>query len=157
MALNLNDGTNPPTPAETDARSDIAKLQAKLEDLQYDYDRRNEDCIRVREALVPFLRQHPMADEGITHEKARAGYVAKVAADVLHYQEAEIERLRQYAETTKYHQDQHAAAVRELEPLKAHVAEALAILDRFNTVPADDVIAETLIDSARNLLAGGAR
>jgi hypothetical protein len=34
--------------------------------------------------------------------------------------------------------------------------EVLAILDRFNTVPADDVIAETLIDSARNLL-GGAR
>ncbi len=35
--------------------------------------------------------------------------------------------------------------------------EVLAVLDRFNTVPADDEIAETLIDSARNLLAGGAR
>lgn len=34
--------------------------------------------------------------------------------------------------------------------------DILAMLDRFNTVPADDVIAETLIDSARNLL-GGAR
>lgn len=35
--------------------------------------------------------------------------------------------------------------------------EVLAVLDRFNTVPADDVIAETIIDAARNLLAGGAR
>lgn len=70
---------------------------------------------------------------------------------------AEVERLRQYAETTKYHQDQHAAAVRELKPLKERVAEVLLVLDRFNTVPANDVIAETLIDNARNLLAGGAR
>lgn len=96
MALNLNDGTNPPTPAETDARSDIAKLQAKLEDLQYDYDRRNEDCVRVREALVPLLRQNQMADESVTRDvtpPVRAGYVAKVAADVLRSQQVQIEHL----------------------------------------------------------------
>jgi hypothetical protein len=47
--------------------------------------------------------------------------------------------------------------VRERDALRARRDEVLAILDRFNTVPADDMIAEQLIDSARNLLAGGTR
>lgn len=38
----------------------------------------------------------------------------------------ENENLRKYAETTKYHQDQHAAAVRELEKFRADHTEVAA-------------------------------
>jgi hypothetical protein len=145
--------TDLPTSDLDDARSDIAKLRNELEDAQYDHARRNEDCIRVREELVPLLREHPLADEFIARDDVRAGYVAKIAADVLRSQATEIERLRLYADTTKHHQDQHAAAVRELEPLKARVAEARNLLDALDRTN-DDVHAESLRDRMRNLLDG---
>ncbi|GHH57512.1 hypothetical protein [Lentzea cavernae] len=52
--------------------------------------------------------------------------------------------LREYSETTKYHQDKHAAAVRELEMVRAeltHLAGPLATEDRPNASIEDLLIA----------------
>ncbi|MFJ5984244.1 hypothetical protein [Lentzea sp. NPDC092896] len=50
---------------------------------------------------------------------------ADVPALLAHIDElyGEIEHLRKYTETTKYHQDQHAAAVRNLEKARAEVVQ----------------------------------
>jgi hypothetical protein len=50
--------------------------------LQY----RSEDCDRVLDALLPFLRTHPLGRDDVQGDNLRAGYVAKAAAEVLVWQ-----------------------------------------------------------------------
>lgn len=80
-----------------------------VEDLRYELDRRREDCDRVREVLVPILRQHPQSKDDIGDDDAwgrslRAGYVANTAAEVLQWYALEVERLTAEAE---HHKRQH--------------------------------------------------
>lgn len=81
-------------------------------------------------AAVPALLAH--IDELYGQINALKAKCGKQADMLAHHcqrrdeQNAEIERLRKYNETTKYHQDQHAAALRELEKFRADHTEVAA-------------------------------
>lgn len=94
---------------------------------------------------------------GLMQVDKDARMAAAVPALLAHIDElyGENDRLRAYTDTTKYHQDNHAAAVRDLEALKARTAEALNLLDALDRT-SNDLHAENLVDRVRNLL-GGAR
>ena len=156
MALNLNDGTNPPTDQGREVLPDTNVLNWRSAD-------DSTLCQSTLTALCSHTRDHDGDHEAIQADgtvlrRWRNGFLVADIADVLRDQAAEIERLtaRRQAELDEL----KAKCGKQAAMLARHCKtrdEVLAILDRFNTVPADDVIAETLIDSARNLLAGGAR
>lgn len=69
--------------------------QDRIEDLEHSLAQRQDDCVRVREALVPLLEGvYPYSEDiqGDT-DTLRAGFVAHTAADRIRDQEVEIERL----------------------------------------------------------------
>jgi hypothetical protein len=112
-------------------------------------------CSSTLTALCSHTRDHNGDHEAI---KADGTVRYPDLAEVLRHQAAEIERLtaRRQAELDEL----KAKCGKQADMLAYHCKtrdEVLNLLDRFNTVPADDVIAEQIIDSARNLLAGGAR
>lgn len=51
------------------------------------------DRDRVREALLPILREHSLSKDDVEGDNLRAGFIAKVAADVLRWYAVEVERL----------------------------------------------------------------
>jgi hypothetical protein len=109
--------------------------------------RRGADNLTARELQTLCIRTDHSVPPGVSD--------ATVPALLAHIDElyGDNERLRLYSETTKYHQDQHAAAVRELKPLKERVAEARNLLDALDRTN-DDVHAENLTDRIRTLLDG---
>lgn len=67
----------------------------QVDDLELLLKRREADCAQVREVLVPLLVDIYPYSEGIRGDtdKLRAGFVALTAAERIHAQEVEIERL----------------------------------------------------------------
>lgn len=111
--------------------------------------------LQVHAIRQDYEAKHPISP---SPEKT-ARMAAAVPALLTHIDElyGEIENLRKYAETTKYHQDNHSKAAGDLEALKGRVAETLNLLDGLDRVrELDDRYSGNIIDQARNLL-GGAR
>jgi hypothetical protein len=119
--------------------------------------RRGADNLTAAQIQVLLIKRAAEDTSGGFTEQARRAVTlgTEVPALLAHIDElyGDNERLRLYADTTKYHQDQHAAAVRELEPLKERVAEARNLLDALDRTN-DDVHAENLTDRIRTLLDG---
>lgn len=73
--------------------------------------------------IADYAEQHAQQREELNRYRERLDSVVRQR----NAQGTEIENLRKYAETTKYHQDQHAAAVRELEKFRADHTEVAAV------------------------------
>jgi chromosome segregation ATPase len=86
------------------------------------------------------------ADAARLLEKARAE-VTQIAIDT----SPAYAQLRDERDSARRERDE---AMRKQEPLRVSVVAALAVLDSFDTLPADDFQTEALIDRARNFLRG---
>jgi hypothetical protein len=87
------------------------------------------DKLTSRQLQVNAIRQDYEAKHPISPSPEKTQRMADaVPALLAHIDElyGENERLRQYAETTRYHQDKHAATVRELEQFRSNHTEVAA-------------------------------
>lgn len=102
-----------------------------IEDQQRILVRREQDCERVKEKLIPLLASVSPFDDalGSDHDTLRAGYVAELAAELIHDQQEQIERLRAdvsfrsgvtltVQRELEFMQSQRDAALAEVEELK---------------------------------------
>lgn len=110
-------------------------------------DQIDPDKLTMRQVQIHMIRQDYEAKHPVSPSSEKtARMAAAVPALLAHINElyGQLENLRKYAETTKYHQDQHDAAVRELETVRAelvHLAGPLAEEDRPNASIEDLLIA----------------
>lgn len=84
------------------------------------------DKLTSRQLQIHVIRQDYEAKHPIFPSAEKTARMADaVPALLAHINEllGEVENLRKYAETTKYHQDQHATAVRELEKVRFEVTQ----------------------------------
>lgn len=77
-------------------------------DLTYELGQRKADCQKVRDLLVPVLAEHPLTKDDVDVTESgsvRAGYVAKLARQVIEHQggenESEVQRLGRALESTQ--------------------------------------------------------
>lgn len=90
---------------------------------------KDPDTLTARQLQVHAIRQDYEAKHPISPSAEKTARMADaVPALLAHIDElyGELENVRKYAETTKYHQDRHAAAVRELEKFRAGHTEVAA-------------------------------
>jgi hypothetical protein len=137
-------------------RIDVTTREIQVLNIRHDYERTpidasNEKAHRMADA-VPSLLAHIDELHGRVHavlaelDKARFE-VTQIAIDT----SPAYAQLRDERDSARRERDE---AMRKQEPLRVSVVAALAVLDSFDTLPADDLQVEALIDRARNLLRG---
>jgi hypothetical protein len=83
------------------------------------------DRDKVREELLPLLRQHPLSKDDVEGDNLRAGFIAKVAADVLRWYVYEMQR---WEATFGKDALPHATAIiEERDALRAQLAAAVVL------------------------------
>lgn len=86
-------------------------------------DRETENQPTIRSMILDRFHELSTSDPDITAAHLMLDAGEEVAAAREAERDTEIQRLREYAETTRYHQEKHAKAVRDLEKIMVQMAE----------------------------------